>query len=1065
MSNDYVDTKLLNCNRLASTEARSGNDSNPAVFTNPLNETVRLNVGDKVSLERAFISEVGAGNPQTIEFKGESVGTNNVPTYTDIDYGNKFYEKASSYIPRYRLGYYQTITTTIKSDETVELRDNLAPLIFGYYITSNEYPNYIQQPRRFAQTSDTRGSVPSNYNHYTAADSTTNGMTYNTINTNAVCFADWVKKLDVSAGTIYKQKVDNTRYTLFIKDKIAYVGGHANAADQFPKQFHNGLISECTYHRIRERKDIEVKKGFNTPSAIATQITKQLTETRNEDIFEILDGTSFSRPITKTIETTTYKPINAQNLYNFNSGTLTDYLAVNLPTDVDNVSQGGIDYVATFGYIGVKRPEIFEKGREMAELPVAVLRNFAGDTIAPHPLTYSNEGFQFVGTYENTSIGGNVSHTFTTNLEYTEENCKKIREYFDTQVLYPELWDGLQDTEYYSLNRVETLGGLTLPDETNSRFFHINQYTTTGGVGVIHNETFGDDSFSQRGAPNNIEMTSVPWFSYYDDNFRDTFIPPRVWMSIAQDGLSYGFAQPVKYTNYDADGNEIKDFYLIGITNHTVAGTPKELFSENVVGNTGEIKFGRRIGFDFHATAYSTAIITPYAGYSNVDIGTLSTTNTGAEVGGALPAARTYTDTINHIKDLGNAAQTTDLMPYMTMTYIGANNPEVFYNTTNNRFEFKRLHTGNNIGNRFKAGNGADSLTSTTMEPPHRQTRLPLSPPDANIDAGDTVYKINPRPPQFGYSPTFKPYHPENFVTRVNCYPANPTVARTEEASKGTNMQIYNKFNENIRPYTAFDSHGGVYIDNWGFTRETWTDNLWDILGYDFDATNAQVSSKNVLTQRVDNENSGALYRPTTNAEVVTTDTKAYISNQFGVSQYYTSLPYPSCCVDYTARTIGGNDLWTYSGDTSGTGTGFTAPHAQPEEIFDEVAIKTESTTITATDLQKSVLRPYYTIRSNILEGATAIGGNPTGANLPIISIVDKYSGASDYFLGNPSDIQFTVTKPTVIADITTSIHDSDGRYANVNRTSAVVYKIEKVKQTPTGIIEEIMQGNKKEKK
>jgi len=1061
---EYVDTKLLNCNRLASTEARSGNDSNPAVFTNPLNETVRLDVGDKVSLERAFISEIGAGNPQTIEFKGESVGTNDVPTYTDIEYGNKYYQKSSVYDPKYRLGYYQTITTTLKSDETVELRDNLAPLIFGYYITSNEYPNYIQQPRRFAQTSDTRGSVPNNYTHYSTADSTIGGMTYNTINSKAVCFADWVKKLDLNGATIYKQKVDNTRYTLFIKDKIAYVKGHANSADQFPKQFHNGLISECTYHRIRERKDIEVKKGFNTPSAVATQITKQLTETRNEEIFEIFDGTSFSRPITKTIETTTYKPINAQNLYNFNSATLTDYLALALPTDENDVTQNAIDYVATFGYIGVKRPEIFEKGREMAELPVAILRNLFGDPVAPHPLTYANEGFQLVGTYENTSTGGNISHTFTLNLEYTEDNCKKIREYFDTQALYPELWDGLQDTDYYSINRVETLGGLTFPDATNSRFFHINQYTTKD-TELIHNQTFGDDSFSQRGAPNNIEQTSVPWFSYYDNNFRDTFIPPRVWMSIAQDGLSYGFAKPVKYTNHDADGNEIKDFYLIGITNYTVAGTPKELFSEDVVGNTGKIKFGRRIGFDFHATAYSTAIITPYAGYSNVDIGTLSTTNDGSKVGGALPDARTYTDTINHIKDLGNAAQTTDLMPYMTMTYIGANNPELSYNSTNNRFQFKRLHTSNNIGNRFKAGNNADSLTSTTMEPPHRQDRLPLSPPDVNVDAGDTVYKINPRPPQFGYSPTFKPYTPENFVTRVNCYPANPTVTRTEEASKGTNMQIYNKFNENIRPYTAFDSHGGVYIDNWGFTRETWTDNLWDILGYDFDATNAPVSSKNVLTRRVDNENSGALYRPTTNAEIVTTDTKAYISNQFGVSQYYTSLPYPSCLVDYTARALGGNDLWTYSGDLGGAGTGFTANNARPEEIFDEVAIKTESTTITATDLQKSVLRPYYTIRSNILEGASAIGGNPTGANLPIISIVDKYSGASDYFLGNPSDIQFTVTKPTIVADITTSIHDSDGRYANVNRTSAVVYKIEKVKQTPTGIIEDIMQDNKKEKK
>tara|TARA_R110001599_G_scaffold19306_1_gene74028 strand:+ start:423 stop:746 length:324 start_codon:yes stop_codon:yes gene_type:complete len=73
---EYVDTKLINCNRLASVEARTGNNSNPAVFTNPLNETVKLDVGDKVSLERAFINEVGAGNPQTIEFKGVSTGTN-----------------------------------------------------------------------------------------------------------------------------------------------------------------------------------------------------------------------------------------------------------------------------------------------------------------------------------------------------------------------------------------------------------------------------------------------------------------------------------------------------------------------------------------------------------------------------------------------------------------------------------------------------------------------------------------------------------------------------------------------------------------------------------------------------------------------------------------------------------------------------------------------------------------------------------------------------------------------------------------------------------------------------
>ena len=125
----------------------------------------------------------------------------------------------------------------------------------------------------------------------------------------------------------------------------------------------------------------------------------------------------------------------------------------------------------------------------------------------------------------------------------------------------------------------------------------------------------------------------------------------------------------------------------------------------------------------------------------------------------------------------------------------------------------------------------------------------------------------------------------------------------------------------------------------------------------------------------------------------------------------------------------------------------------------------TESTTITATDLQKSVLRPYYTIRSNILEGASAIGGNPTGANLPIISIVDKYSAANDYFMGSPSNLVFTVTKPTSLADITTSIHDSDGRYANVDKTSAVIYRIEKVRRTPVGLIQEILESDEKDKK
>ncbi len=1074
MSSEYVDTKLINCNRLASIEARSNNDSNPAVFTNPLNETVRLNVGDKISIERAFISEVGAGNPSTIEFKGQTTGRNKVSTYTNIVPGSYYYKRSSAYTPKYRLGFYQNITTTEITDQDVDLRDNLAPLVIGYYITTNEYPNYVQQPRRFAQTSDTRDSVPHNYTHYTNRDATTEGLTYNTINTKCICFADWIKRENVTNGIIYKQKVDNTRYTLFIKEKISYTYDDADGNDlhQFPKKFHNGVFAECTYLRVRERIDIEVNKGFNTPSAVANQITNQLTEVKNETIFTIDDATNFPRPITKTIETNTYKPINAQNLYNFNQTTLTSYLQQTLPVTRDNLDgadgQNAIDYIGTFGYIAVKRPEIFEAGRKMANELVPntpTIYESDGTTVVIETLPDAFEGFQLLTTLS--AIAGtthNIAVNLRINVLYTEENLKKIRDYLDATGLYPELWDNLDSTEHYTdahLN--DPTPPLNLPTFQNSRFLHMNTYITEeiDNSGVC-NETLGDDAFKQRVAPNNVEMTTQPIFFKYDDSQRDKFIEPRDYNT--SDGLMYGFCSPHEYTNYEPDGTEKKQ-YFIELHCDTVGGVPADLFTDDVNLLTKDVFFRRRIGFDFHSTAYSTAIITPYSGYSNVDIGTMSTTNDGA--GGEVP--QSYTGTINHIRSVANDNLTMNLEPYMTMTYIGANNPEITYNTEINRFELSRFHTANNIGNKFKAGDSATNIVSETMTPPARLTKLNEKPPDKDLEAGNTVYKINPRPPQFGYSPTFKPYLRDDSAYRTMMYPATPTDWIAQYNTSGTNRQIFEAYNLNIEPYKIFDSHGGIYIDNWGFDKDNWEDNIWDILGFDYDAVNASATSKNVLTKRVDNENSGALYRPTTNAEVVTTDTKNYVTNKYGAVQYYTSLPYPSCPVNYKAATLtggtGDNDFWLYVGDDTLNATGFTPPNAQPLELWSEVAILTESTTITATDLQKSVLRPYYTIRSNILEGASAIGGNPTGANLPIISIVDKYSAANDYFMGSPSNLVFTVTKPTSLADITTSIHDSDGRYANVDKTSAVIYRIEKVRRTPVGLIQEILESDEKDKK
>ena len=104
--------------------------------------------------------------------------------------------------------------------------------------------------------------------------------------------------------------------------------------------------------RVREKLDVKVNKGFNTPSAVAAQITTQLTETQDETVFNILDGKGFSRQITKTTENTTYKPMNCMNVWN---SALATYNAFNTydpekrradPPVLPN--QLAVDYIATF---------------------------------------------------------------------------------------------------------------------------------------------------------------------------------------------------------------------------------------------------------------------------------------------------------------------------------------------------------------------------------------------------------------------------------------------------------------------------------------------------------------------------------------------------------------------------------------------------------------------------------------------------------------------------------------------------------------------------------------------
>tara|TARA_R110000787_G_scaffold116663_1_gene226961 strand:- start:2331 stop:5567 length:3237 start_codon:yes stop_codon:yes gene_type:complete len=1073
---EYTDLTLLNCNRSASVEARTGNDTNPAVFTNPLQQTVKLDVGDRVSVERAFINELGAGNPSTIEFSGKSKGFQTIPNYIEVIKSDFFYQKATTFNANYRLGNHRTVDATLKIDEQVDLRDNFAPMIFGYYITANEYPNYIQQPRNFTQ-SGTRAVQPTAPDFFTNKDQISEGSCKYTVNPQMYMESDWAKRNNESGGIIYKQRVDCKRYTMFIKENFCFSADILNdiPKKQFPTTA-NGVFSTCKYLRYRERLDIEINKGFNTPAAVAEQITRKLTETKTPEVFEILDGAGFNRPITKKIESSTYKPIDCATFWNYNAANYTAYKLYGggAPT------QAEVDWISQFGYIGVKRPEIFEAGRKMVDeiVPITLSIGEAPNAATKVTRFYVNAeyGFQIAEYIDNLNIPIRYAPTqlqfeagnpdLTLNVRYTESNLKLIRDFLDSQTYYPEIWDDLLQTEDYKLSEMPDHG--LYPDITNSRFFHMNRMAAKTDV-VPHSETLGEDTFKEGVGGEDVNKSSSAVFFEYDESTRDLYIEPKDYQFQGLRKLMYGFCEVIPFDNFLSDGTS-EVIYLIGLRARTRGGLSKDLFTHQPLdGLNRRLLNGTRIGFDKHATAYSTCIITPHSGYANCGIPTVSEHIT---VGGGRATQRSP-PTTTYMNNMNNANAGVDLGAYQTMTYVGANNPLLQYDTTLNRFVFKRLHTGNNVGNKYYAGSDSTSITNESLTPPQSVEQRIIAPPDRNNDAGETVYKLCPRPPQFGYSPTFKPYAFANQAYRIVTYPKSADQLAQEDsednfAKTGDNTNIIEGSNLNIEPYEIFDAHGGIYIDYWGYDKKDtaadkydhWANNMWDILGFDYDVVVAPPSAQNVLTKRVNNDNNDALYRPTTNAEVSSTDTKTYVCNQFGANMFYTSLPYPENILQYTTDQVGEEPAGTKIFKFIKNGAIGT-----PLTFYPEVAVKTQSIGLIATNLQRSVLKPYYTIRSSLIQGYSSIGGNPTGANLPLIDIIDKYSAANDYFMGSPSGMVFTITKQTIISDIITSIHDPDGEYSNVNSTSAVVYKIEKNKITPQNIFQEIMEQAKKENK
>jgi len=330
------------------------------------------------------------------------------------------------------------------------------------------------------------------------------------------------------------------------------------------------------------------------------------------------------------------------------------------------------------------------------------------------------------------------------------------------------------------------------------------------------------------------------------------------------------------------------------------------------------------------------------------------------------------------------------IYPLMRDYYCGSNQVELGFDSDGGRFYLHQLHSPELVGNEWDAGSSAVSQ--------------PV------VDAGDQVYKVNKRLTAYNFTPTMVPYE--------------PSVDSSQNHPKDDNKKIpLSMFNWNFEPWTIFDADSGIFIDKFGVSREFWSQSLWGKLGFSYDQFDTSGNTLNKQTRLNDLVNIREIGAITTNANIDPGDMTQWVSNSFSAPMEINMLP----SIQYP-------------------GQHQNAPPGWMTEVLPAITTKQESVKITADGLPTKMENAYYLVRSDIVGDTNYMVGDEEGDGqlMPIVGVVNKENGFGDYYFQTGTQLSFTITKPTTITRITTSIHDPDMKVARVDDNCAVLYKIQK---------------------
>lgn len=1131
----YIENEIVEANRLRSQEALSGNNENPAQWTNTLSNIYELNAGDKVSMYSGFISERGAGSLKTIELKGKSLGKKKKFTYITED---------TTYEPISKIPLWSVVTQVI--DEEIELKDNEANLILNYYKNTNG-TGYIGLPRMgadFTPVAQAEGvpdttalpSIP-----YNVADGSTSGYISPIPSFDFMIKNDYqVCVYNALTDRCVKVKNDNTKFTLFISQYslLNYVDGEGwtinGGFDNANEPVDNWTIAPeyRHYYVYRQKLPIKVDKGFNSAQFIADDLTKKLQGViserkqiyrQNMNEKETANGT-IDKVVNKIIESETYKTFNCATQGYWD------------PDDVANLGDGSTEttWYNNYQIIGWKRPELYETGQY-------VNMNASNDGTK---LTITQD--RLLGSSLRQKYDKNVNEPLRTNIPYTKDNLLKLKAFIDSQSLYPEIWESWNDdddtpfdtkaqvtygtpksaTENFDYNHTHTID--------TTRFFHMNtiqninmveididylavdsavQYSHTtlksaydsgfllidlywdgqpntlfnpstgtgdpvgeyyylcsaivniGGVDetVVIQEADGDpiantqtlvlaSGFSTAlsvDTPVTIKYITVSsqvnvlknrsslgsslyrpthadpsrtndhlrysklFLVYYNPDDKDTYYDEP---DIDKNKLTYGCftKEEFTYTNtLDGGATITADFINIHPSVRIDKGQSIDLDLAHWLDglNLGFLEVGRKFGYDLHFTACCNPAIVLYNG-KEVPINYY-----GESIINGITSP-IYGDTDNNT----NATRTGGgegggMSEFVSRRYIGADNPSFIWD--GEHFGISDLHTGENLAGRSADGGRYIANPVKLGGEDHSHLYITSGIPD---DSGDPVYIINPFQNLDEFCPAIVPYLEQRKV-----------IARD---STGYNL---NEFNLNYIPFTVYDSKSGIFLEDMGYDQDTWDDGLWGIMGFSYEQFNGD---NNTRILRVDNTNIKTLKYPTTNADIKVTNTKNWDTNENGKPHFSDNVPTPFSMYDYAVGTNppAGRFLDKYI------------------QIYPNINVKTSSIQLRAENFPTSMIKGYYTIRSDIVPQSVFVGGRSNITNMPIVGTITKENPQADYFFAGESNIEFTIGKPTKLSSITVSIHDPDGSYANVNNSSSVLFKIQRQMNVSFNVIGDILQ-------